>query len=100
MPYFGSPLYGIAQKEGLIADTVLGRDYFNTPTIGTKYLGIDEIEAFRRKTILRYHVRPIYIIRKLIQSGGSPKIVANYFRFGIRLLKNNLSKIFSHKTSV
>ena len=91
IPYYGTRLNEMAREEGLIADTVLGRDYFNSPTIGSKFLSMDEIEAFRRKTLLDYHLRPTYIGRKLLQAGGNPKIIGNYARFGTRLLKNNLA---------
>ena len=51
---------------------------------------MQEIEAFRKKTLLDFHLRPSYIGRKLVQAGGSPKTLANYARFGLRLLKNTL----------
>jgi len=93
IPYFGTRLHEIAREEGLITDTVLGRDYFNAPTVGSKHLSMQEIEAFRRKTLLAFHLRPSYILRKLKLAGGSPKIIANYFRYGVRLLKNNLTAL-------
>ncbi len=47
-PYYGTELYNIAKKEKLIDETVLGKDYFNSPTIGTKYLSIRELEVFKK----------------------------------------------------
>ncbi|EFL50644.1 Radical SAM domain protein [Solidesulfovibrio fructosivorans JJ]] len=90
IPYYGTRLNEIARQEGLIPDTVLGKDYFNAPTVGTKHLSMEEIEAFRKKTLLDFHLRPSYIGRKILQAGGNPKILANYARFGLRLLKNTL----------
>ncbi len=90
IPYYGTRLHEIAQEEGLLPGTVLGKDYFNAPTVGTRRLSMAEIEAFRRKTLLAFHLRPAYIGRKLVQAGGNPKILANYARFGLRLLKNTL----------
>ena len=49
VPYYGTPLYELAKKEGLIDDTVLGKDYFNSPTTGTKFLCMSEIEDYKRK---------------------------------------------------
>jgi radical SAM superfamily enzyme YgiQ (UPF0313 family) len=92
VPYYGTELYRIAKEEGLIDETVLGKDYFNAPTIGTKYLSVHELEAFRRKVLLRYHSRPAYIVSKLKFAGARPKIWKNYAKFGIKLLKNNLLK--------
>ncbi|MEA4856013.1 SDR family oxidoreductase [Solidesulfovibrio sp.] len=90
IPYYGTRLNEIAREEGLLPGTVLGKDYFNAPTVGTTRLSMEEIEAFRKKTLLDFHLRPTYIGRKLLQAGGNPKIVANYARFGLRLLKNTL----------
>jgi len=90
IPYYGTRLNEIAREEGLLPGTVLGKDYFNAPTVGTRHLTMEEIEAFRKKTLLDFHLRPSYIGRKLLQAGGNPKILANYARFGLRLLKNTL----------
>jgi short-subunit dehydrogenase/radical SAM superfamily enzyme YgiQ (UPF0313 family) len=90
IPYYGTRLNEIAREEGLVSGTVLGKDYFNAPTVGTKHLSMEEIEAFRKKTLLDFHLRPSYIGRKLAQAGGNPKIIANYARFGLRLLKNTI----------
>ncbi|EKO37795.1 MAG: short-chain dehydrogenase of unknown substrate specificity [Solidesulfovibrio magneticus str. Maddingley MBC34] len=90
IPYYGTRLNEIAREEGLLPGSVLGKDYFNAPTVGTSTLSMEEIEAFRKKTLLDFHLRPSYIARKLVQAGGNPKIIANYARFGLRLLKNTL----------
>lgn len=90
IPYYGTRLNEIAREEGLLPGTVLGKDYFNAPSVGTKHLTMEEIEAFRKKVLLDFHLRPSYIGRKLLQAGGSPKVLANYARFGLRLLKNTL----------
>lgn len=92
VPYYGTELYKIAKEEGLIDETVLGKDYFNAPTIGTKYLSVQELEKFRRHVLVTYHSRPAYIYSKLKYAGARPKIWMNYARYGIKLLKNNLLK--------
>jgi radical SAM superfamily enzyme YgiQ (UPF0313 family) len=91
VPYPGTELYAEAVACGLIQESVLGKDYFNSPTIGTSKLAMAEIESFRKKTLLRFHLRPSYIARKLIQAGANPRILKNYARFGLRLLKNTLA---------
>ena len=88
-PYYGTELHKIAKAEGLIGDTVLGRDYFTTPTIGSKFLSIQKIQKIQKKTILLYHLRPLYILRKLFEGFLKPKILINYFKFGIKLIKTN-----------
>ena len=91
-PFYGTGLYELAKAEGLIDESVLGKDYFNAPTVGTKYLSIEEIEQFRKKTILKYHLRPSYILRKLLYAAFKPRILKNYFVFGIKLIKNTLKR--------
>ncbi|MCI5118532.1 MAG: radical SAM protein [Candidatus Electrothrix sp. LOE1_4_5] len=88
-PYYGTELYEMAKKEELIDETVLGKDYFNSPTIGTKYLSINQLEEFKKKILLRYHLRPNYIYKKLLDGINNPKIFRNYFQFGMNLLKQN-----------
>ena len=79
----------LAKKEGLIDDTVLGKDYFNSPTIGTKFLSMKEIEEYKRKLILKYHLRPKYILKKMLESASQPKVLKSYFSYGTKLLINN-----------
>lgn len=86
IPYYGSELYNIAKSRGLLKDSILGADYFNPPTIGTEYLTLEELVAFKKKIILRYHFRLSYITKKLIYAIGKPKVLKNYFKFGWRLL--------------
>jgi len=87
-PFYGTKLYQIAKEEGLIDEDVLGKDYFNAPTIGTKYLSIKEIQDFRNRNILRYHLRFCYIFKKLISAVFKPKVIFNYFKYGIKMIKN------------
>ena len=88
-PYYGTELYNIANQEGLIDETVLGKDYFNSPTVGTRHLSAKEIERFKKRLLLMYHLRPAYILRKLFDGIKKPRVFYNYFQFGMRLLKQN-----------
>lgn len=89
-PFYGTELYNIAKNEGLIDESVLGKDYFNAPTVGTKTLSIDFIEKFRKRILLQYHLQPLYIFKKLAFAIFKPKVIFNYFYFGLKLIKNNL----------
>jgi len=89
VPYYGTPLYELAKKEGLIDDTVLGKDYFNSPTTGTKFLSMSDIEEYKRKMILDYHLRPKYILNKLTEVATKPKVLKNYMLYGSKLLIHN-----------
>ncbi len=91
-PFYGTKLYDMAKADGLINESVLGRDYFNAPTIGTNRLSIADVERFRKGIILRYHLRPSYIWRKLRSAITKPRVLKNYFRFGWRLIKNTVAR--------
>jgi hypothetical protein len=90
-PYYGTELYAVAQKKGLIKDSVLGYDYFNPPTIGTENLSMNELARIRKKALLTYHIRPSYLLKKIHDVKSNPAMLLSYFKFGIRLLRNNLS---------
>ena len=72
VPYHGTELYKIAEEYGVIDDSPLGRDYFNAPTMGTKYLAISEVEKFRKDTLLKYHLRPKYVLNRLQEALVNP----------------------------
>ncbi|MBF0160779.1 MAG: radical SAM protein [Magnetococcales bacterium] len=90
VPYHGTALYEMAKAEGLLDETILGKDYFNAPTIGSRHLSNREIQAFRRRLLRAYHLRPAYIARKLAEVFKKPRIMKNYLRFGSRLLLRTL----------
>ena len=91
VPYYGTELYTMAKTAGLIDETVLGKDYFNAPTIGTEFLSSKEVADFKKNLLLSYHLRPGYLCAKLIDGLKRPKIFVNYAKFGIKLLKENIS---------
>ena len=92
VPYYGTPLYDLAKNEGLIDESVLGKDYFNSPTIGTKFLNMSEIEEFKRKLLLSFHLRPSYLIKRFFEAITNFKVFMNYSKYGLKLFKNNITK--------
>ena len=90
VPYYGTELFKQAKEAQVIDGTVIGKDYFNSPTTGTKFLDIGEIERFRKQVLLSYHLRPSFIFKKFIASIRSPKVLFNYTRFGFRLVRGLL----------
>lgn len=89
-PFYGTELYNLVKEAGLIDKSVLGKDYFNTPTIGTKYVPIKEIIKYRDKTLFRYHIRPSFILKHIGYAIKSPKITKAYFHYGLKIIKQNL----------
>lgn len=92
LPYYGSQFYDICKEAGILKNSTIGTDYFNSSTKGTKYISTEELIKIRKKILLKYHLRPSYIFRKIKMAGLNPKILKNYFKFGFRLLIN----IFKH----
>ena len=93
-PFYKTSLYDIVKKKNLIDGGVLGKDCFNFPTKGSKYLSIQEIQKFRSNVLLMYHLRPSFILKKLELSWNKPKILKQYFLFGTRLFKDCIKKVF------
>lgn len=91
IPYYGTPLYKMAREEGLITGSILGRDYFNPPAVGTKFLRFDELVEFRKKLLLRYHARPAYLAAKIRDVAMNPKVLWSYMRFGKKLIQQVLA---------
>lgn len=91
-PFYGTELYDLAKQDGLIDETVLGKDYFNAPTIGTNFLSIKDLQDFRKRTLLKYHLRPSYVLKKLFQAAFHPRVLKNYGRFGFKLLADCLKR--------
>lgn len=91
IPYYGTPLYKMAQEEGLINESILGRDYFNPPAVGTKTLRFDELIEFRKNLLLRYHARPAYLVAKIKDVAINPKVLWGYLRFGRKLIRQVLT---------
>jgi anaerobic magnesium-protoporphyrin IX monomethyl ester cyclase len=90
VPYFGTNLYKEISDAGLLDESPLGKDYFNQPTKGTQFLTSSELERYRKRLLLFYHLRPSYIFNKLNYARSDLRILKNYFKYGNKLLKNNL----------
>lgn len=90
VPYPGTELYDICVKEGLIKNDIIGYDYFNPPIIGSKYIELSAIEKFRKDTLLQFHARPKYILKKILAASSNKTVLVNYMKYGYRLIKNTL----------
>ena len=64
MAYPGSPLYGIAKKEGWkLPDTYAGfsQHSYETQPLPTKYLRAEQVLEFRDQAWLKYHTNPKFL---------------------------------------
>jgi radical SAM superfamily enzyme YgiQ (UPF0313 family) len=91
LPYHGTELYNMALEANVLEQKVLGSDYFHASTKGTKFLTSSDLLKFRRSLILSYHLRPKYILKKLLDGFGNPKVFGNYVKFGTRLILSNIT---------
>ena len=87
MPYYGTELYSQCQKYNTIKCEAWGNDYFSPNTTGTCEVPMEEIIKLRKKYLLRFYLRPKYILRKFISCLNAPAVFKNYFKHGIKLLK-------------
>ncbi|MCQ2532256.1 MAG: B12-binding domain-containing radical SAM protein [Saccharofermentans sp.] len=92
LPYYGSRFYEMCKSEGVLSGEELGTDYFHAGTTGTKYVPMKRLLGIRKRILLKYHCRPSYIFHKMKACHFSPKIIGNYVKFGLRLVKNALAK--------
>jgi radical SAM superfamily enzyme YgiQ (UPF0313 family) len=93
IPFYGTEMYNLVEGESLLAGTILGKDYFNPSTVGTRFLSARDIAKFRDRVLWSYHVRPGYVLRKLFDARANPKVLLNYARYGSKLVKNTLRRV-------
>lgn len=87
-PFKGCELYSMLCEKLDDGAKVLGKDSFKYVTLGTDYLTSEEIQTFRKNIILKYHLRPKYILKKIFNKDLTPSLFFNYVKYGFRLLKN------------
>lgn len=88
LPFYGTPLYETCKENNLLAESVLGSDFFHSSMTGTMHLSVDELMKLRRNILLSFYLRPSYILKKMGQSITHPSIFINYCKYGIKLVVN------------
>ena len=92
VPYYGTELYDIAKKEGLLKVPVIGQNYFEEALTGTKFLTPQQLTEWRKKYYLNTTLGPvIYIVelKKVSQIEENFQIMQN--------MQLNYTKIFLNK---
>ena len=90
MPYYGTELYSLCKEYGTISSGSWNSDYYSPNTTGTSSVPMKRIQKLKKYGLLRFYLRPWYILKKIAKSLSDRRILKNYIRYGIRLLKNNL----------
>lgn len=88
LPFYGTPLYDMAKEQNLLAQSVLGSDFFHSSLKGTAHLSTAELMKLRRNILLQYYLRPTYILKKMSECVKQPKVFFNYVKYGIKLIVN------------
>ncbi|MBD3266718.1 radical SAM protein [bacterium] len=86
-PFYGTDFYREAVKEGLLQEGELPHMAYNHPALPTKYLSKEELEPMRKEALRSFYLRPGYILKTLAQN-PSPKVLKNYFVYGMRQLRD------------
>ncbi len=92
MPYVGTELYSQCEQYNTINAAAWGNDYFSPNTIGTQSVTMEEIQKIRNKYLLKFYLRPKYLIKKVLYCLDNPIILMNYIKHGIKLLKTIFRK--------
>ena len=92
LPFYGTPMYETCKKEGLLAKSVLGSDFFHSSTKGTMHLTIDEVMKLRKDILLSFYLRPQYILRKVKECITQPSVFVQYVKYGLKLVVNLFKK--------
>ncbi len=94
VPFKGSELYNMVylgtSSEKNDKGIVEGRDSFKNTALCTEFLTNEELNKFRKDIILKYHLRPSYILKKIFNKNLTFDLFRNYIKYGIRLIKNVL----------
>ncbi len=86
LPFYGTPLYDTCKENDLLAESVLGSDFFHSSMKGTMHLTLDELMKLRRNILLSFYLRPKYIFRKMRECALHPSVFANYVKYGVKLV--------------
>ena len=88
LPYYGTELYRICREKRVLKKGTFGSDYFHSSTTGTQKIPMEELVRLRKQVMLRYYLRPNYLIRKIKYGVSHPIILKNYMKYGWRMVKN------------
>lgn len=93
MPYFGTQLYNQCEEYNTIKSVAWGNDYFSPNTIGTQSVPIEDIISLKNEYMIKFYLRPKYIINKFIGCISDPRIFVNYVKHGLKLVSGVFKSI-------
>jgi anaerobic magnesium-protoporphyrin IX monomethyl ester cyclase len=97
MAYPGSPLYGVAKKEGWklpSSYTGFSQHSYHAQPLPTKYLSADQVLAFRDEAWMKYHTNPKFLDllkTKFGQVSADETLKSTQIKLKRKILENPLS---------
>lgn len=88
MPYFGTELYSQCEQYNTIKSAAWGNDYFSPNTVGTQSVTVEEIQKLKNRYLLKFYLRPGYLLKRFCECVKNPIILLNYTKHGFKLLKS------------
>lgn len=94
LPFSGTKLFEMCQKDEHLEKNVLSMDFFNPKVPINPNFSCDELIKLRSNILLSYYLTPNYIFRKLkyVLLKKDCKILLNYLKYGINMIKKLLLK--------
>ena len=89
VPYIGTPIHDEYLERVGSDINVFGSDSFGNVFKNFAQLSAEQLQKFRKNTLIRFYLRPKYIFKKLM-SVRSVGTFSNYIKYGFRMLKNSL----------
>lgn len=86
-PFKQTELYKIMYQNENNGKNVLGKDSFKNINSGTNCVSKNQLKKYRKNLILKYYMRPKYILKKLTDKNLSFELLKNYIKYGLRLIK-------------
>jgi len=84
-PFPGTRLYEIGIEEGLLKKGEIPRAAYDAPAMATKYVTLEELRRWRKRFLLKFYLRPRYLLKTLGKIRSLPMLL-NYIKYGLRQL--------------
>lgn len=86
-PFPGTEFHRLAIEKGLLKPGETPEDAYSHPAIGGLYMTREQLADWRRKSLRRIYLDPVYIVRTL-RSVRSPGELFQYIKYGLLMLKD------------
>ena len=92
LPYYSTQLFEMCAEYGTLSGDSWNHDLYTPNTTGTQSVPLSKLLSFKRRFLLRFYARPKYLLRMMRTKITDFTTFKNYFRYGLRLVKNLVFK--------